>query len=347
MDDWAPVRFPVRIACAQLLPTAVLGVVALAVALLASGTEALGGYGFPNVLLLTMAVVVVLGHIAVGYIVGRRMPRLLGAAVMLGIGYFWGFWPASLATPAWLRHLNGQGVSLGASLDQVPSARSAAATLTLYAGIIAAVALLLTLRRGQRRTVISCVLVGAALAGSLALAVPLGFTTTQARDRALYQCNGSRPVVCTWPEQRPHQEQFAHLWQQAQERLHMVGVSVPERYSPGTIAPQRTINLEEIATSVLPEQLPRCAQDHPYPGANAASAIHPWLAMAAGLKPSELLDHWAEEDVARAEQVRKLSHPQQHAWYERNMRSVRDCSVKPELAPSAFGATSDRKRASS
>ncbi|MCZ1021174.1 hypothetical protein [Streptomyces noursei] len=344
VGGWAPVRSPIRIAYHQLLPTALLGVLALVVTLLASGTEALGGYGYPNVLLLVMATVVVLGHIAAGYAVGLRMPRLLGAAVMLGIGYFWGFWPASLAEPTWLRHLNGQGVSLGASLDQIPSVRSAAATLTLYAGIVTTIALLLTLRRGKQRTVVSSLTAALALAGSLTLAVPLGFTTTQPRDRALYQCNGSRPQLCTWPEQRPYQEQFAHLWQQAQERLYPLGIFVRERYSPGTITPQRVTNLEEIATSPLPEQPPQCAQDHPYPGADATSAIRPWLAMAAGLKPSDLLDHWAKDDVTRAEEVRKLPLPQQRAWYERNMQAVRDCSVQPELTPAAFGtATAQRK----
>lgn len=44
----------------------------------------------------------------------------------------------------------------------------------------------------------------------------------------------------------------------------------------------------------------------------------------------------APEAIALAEQIQALPPQAQHAWYERNMRSVHDCAVLPDLAPASY-----------
>jgi hypothetical protein len=73
-----------------------------------------------------------------------------------------------------------------------------------------------------------------------------------------------------------------------------------------------------------------------YPGDAAQTAIYAWLALTGGEPKADLVQHWVSGAVTLAEHVRMLSSAQQHAWFERNMRSVLDCAVKPDLDPASF-----------
>lgn len=65
-------------------------------------------------------------------------------------------------------------------------------------------------------------------------------------------------------------------------------------------------------------------------------AIYAWLSLTGGVPKSDLAQRWPHEAVTLAEQIRALPTQAQHAWYERNMRSVHDCAVLPDLAPASY-----------
>ncbi|MFH9684630.1 MULTISPECIES: DUF7224 domain-containing protein [Streptomyces] len=50
----------------------------------------------------------------------------------------------------------------------------------------------------------------------------------------------------------------------------------------------------------------------------------------------DLAQRWPPDAITLAEQVRALPPQAQNAWYERNMRSVQDCSVLPDLNPASY-----------
>lgn len=336
--EWAPARSELQVACDRLLPVAVLGLLGLATALAAYAPYAVGTPGGPNAVVLATGYAVVLGHLALGYVVGRRLPRFLGAAAMLITGYFWGFWPAALAEPSWLRHLNGQGLVECCALDQVPAVRGLAATALFSAGVVAATLVLLTLSRGTLRVAVAWCCVGAATVGSVVLAEPLGFDGTRPRQAAHLRCTGDSPTVCLWPEQRAHRKTFVKGASGAAERLRAVGVRPPARVEFGTVAPSRTEVLTATATSLLPAEPPACSQGPgaEYPGAEAADALHVWLSLTAGAPADSLTGRWPDATLAVAREVRQLPVASQKAWFDRNLRSMLDCEVRPELAASAY-----------
>jgi hypothetical protein len=346
VDGWAPVRSRLHIAWLHLAPVAVLGLLGVLASLVAFSSTALGAPGFPSLGILFTAYAVVVSHIALGWLVGPLMPRVLGAAVMLIFGYLWGFWPAAIGELPWLRHLNGQGLSECCGLDQTASLRSMAATFAFSAGLVAA-ALISTVLGTKHRRHVGYVVSTTALGtvGSLILAVPLEFQGVQARDPELRRCTGKRVQVCVWPEQYDRQDDIVRWAQDTENRLSKVGVTPAAHVEFGEPRPSESVVRATTATSVLPTAPPDCATKPgaEYPGDAAHSAIYAWLSLTSGEPKDELVQHWQPEAVAFAEQVRHLPADQQHAWYERNMRSVLDCSVKPELRPASFQQAGEKQ----
>ncbi|GAA2948506.1 hypothetical protein GCM10020227_14340 [Streptomyces flavovirens] len=341
ISTWAPSRTDLRIIGERLVPVAIVGLLAIfsSLAIFSPGAI-LDVPGWPNLGVLSAAYAVVLAHISIGYLIGRKLSRLLGPALMLIGGYFWGFWPAALADPSWLRHLNGQGVGDCCRLDQVPSTRSLGATVAFSSGLIVAGLIAITLRHHARRRLVLASFVSlAGLAGAVVLAVPLGFTGDQARDRSLLWCTGSRPQVCLWPEQRARADDFVHWSHEASRELRIVGVEPAESIEFAMVAPDRDSVLAAAATSGISFDPPSCAQEPyaEYPGDEAALVIYPWLALVAGAQPRSLT--WPEEAVQLAQKVREMPPASQKQWFDRNMRSVRDCSVEPELSPAAYASS--------
>ncbi|MEV8016194.1 hypothetical protein AB0O76_07600 [Streptomyces sp. NPDC086554] len=345
---WAPARSRLRIAWLHLAPVTVLGLLGVLTSLVAYSSIALGAPGFPSLGILFTAYAVVVSHIALGWLVGPWMPRVLGAAVMLIFGYLWGFWPAALGELPWLRHLNGQGLVECCGIDQTASVRSMAATIVFSAGLVAAALIAAALGAKPRNRQHQAYAVSAAAlgtVGALILAVPLEFEGVQARDPALRKCAGGRVQVCVWPEQYDRQDDMVRWAQDAGQRLSKVGVTPASHVEFGEPRPSESAVRAATATSVLPGAPPDCATKPgaEYPGDAAHSAIYAWLSLTSGEPKDELVRHWQPEVVDLADQVRKLPPAQQRDWYKRNMRSVLDCSVKPELRPASFRQAGDKQ----
>ncbi|MET9645692.1 hypothetical protein ACFZB6_11150 [Streptomyces syringium] len=338
IENWAPVRPRLRVAAVHLAPVAVLGLVGLLVSLVAFSGPALGTPGHPDFLVLATAYLIVLSHMAVGYLLGCRLPRLISAALMLIVGYFWGFWPAALDSPSWLRHLNGQGVTECCGLDQEPSLRSLGSAAAFSAGLIIVALIVLVMRKSKARLALAWTAGFVGIAAGVAMAHPMGFKGAQARDRSLFQCIGNRPQVCLWPEQRANEADFLRWSHDADRNLRAVGIKPVSRVEFGATIPNRNSVLTAISAGSMPSEPPACAQrpNARYPGDEAVSAVHSWLALTAGAEPSALQRQWPAPAVALGEEVRRLPTEVQKRWFEQNMRAVRDCSVEPDLDPASY-----------
>lgn len=333
--DWAPTRSRLRIATEHLAPTSALGLTALAATLAVYAPPALGGPGLPNPAILATAYLVVLGHIAAGYLLGLKAPRLLAAAVMLIGGYLWGFWPAALGETPWLRHLNGQGIGECCSLDQEPSLRSLGATAVFSLGPVAAALVVLLLKEGRRRTASAWALFLVCALTAVMSAVPLGFDGTRPRDASALQCTGDTPQVCLWPEQQPRRDVFVREATDAARRLQAAGLQPPARIEFGMVKPGPSDIRAVTAAGLLPTEPPACSQEPgaQYPGDAAFAPLYVWLALTAGSSPDFLAGRWPQEATSLAQQVRTLPIPAQKAWYGHNLRALHDCRVQPELDP--------------
>ncbi|MFF4950894.1 hypothetical protein [Streptomyces chattanoogensis] len=334
---WAPARSPLRIAGFHLAPVALLGLAGILVSLVSFSHAGLSTPGRPDLLLLATDFVIVLAHIGVGYTVGSRVSRYLGAPIMLVVGYVWGFFPAAVE-PAWIRHVNGQGTNDCCTVSQQVSLRSIAASAVFALALVALAALLLVLRRHRARVVAVVTVLVIGIGASATLALPLGFVGAEPRDKALLKCTGSRPEVCLWPEQQEYAANLSRWASQAADRLEAVGVLMPARVGFESVNPSREEALEVAATSMLPTDVPECATkpNSDYPGLDAEAPLRTWLALTVGVAPSAFSGRMPEEAVALAEQVRKTPVSAQKDWFAHNLRALKNCSVQPLLkAPAA------------
>ncbi|WP_405460001.1 hypothetical protein OG786_22000 [Streptomyces sp. NBC_00101] len=329
----APARGPSSVAFLHLGPVALLGLLAVATPVGVVLTSVAPPPGLPNPAVLAASYSVILAHIALGWFVGARTPQLLGVASLLVFGYLWGFWPAALGGLPWLRHLNGQGVNECCGLDQEPSMRSLAATVTFSLAIVTAVVLGSSARSRRRALLLSLTGFVVPTAVALSFAVPLGFHGTDDRDSALRTCTGRSPRICLWPEQDTERAEIGHWAEETTARLATVGVVPARQVEFGNPRPARTDVVSTIATSLLPDEAPACAlrDGAAYPGGDAVTALSAWLSLTGGVPESDLVRRWPSTSIALARQISVLPAEEQHAWYERNMRSVRDCSVLPDL----------------
>ncbi|MFI9493059.1 hypothetical protein ACIG8K_16025 [Streptomyces halstedii] len=334
----APARGLLGVAVLHLGPVAVLGLIAMIAPFAVVTTSVASTSGFPNPAILAVSYSVILAHIALGWFIGTRMPKLLGAATMLIFGYLWGFWPAAIGALPWLRHLNGQGVSECCGLDQEPSVRSLMATVTFSLAIVTAVVLSSALHHRLWGPLLSLSAFALATVVALVLAVPLEFQGTQARDTSLRTCTGHAPQVCLWPEQRTQEANISRWAKETTTHLAAVGVTPASEVEFGDPRPDRTNVASNVATSPLPNDVPACAlrQGATYPGDEAMIAIYAWLSLTGGVPKNDLARRWPPEAINLAEQIQALPPQAQHAWYERNMRSVHDCAVLPDLAPASY-----------
>ncbi|MEV1044320.1 hypothetical protein [Streptomyces sp. NPDC049916] len=334
----APARGMSSIATLHLGPLAVLGLIAMVAPFVVVMSSVTLPSGFPNPTILAVSYSVVLSHIALGWFVGARTPKLLGAAAMLLFGYLWGFWPAAIGTLPWLRHLNGQGVTECCGLDEEPSIRSLAATVVFSLAVVTAVVLNSALRNHLWRPLLSFTAFTAVTAAALVLAVPLDFNGTQTRDTALRTCSGQTPQICLWPEQNTRREEITRWAEETTNKLAFVGVVPDRQVEFGNPQPDQADVASNIATSPVPGDPPPCAlrRGATYPGDEAMIAIYAWLSLTGGVPEDDLAQRWPREAVTLAEQVRSLPAPAQNAWFERNMRSVRDCDVLPDLNPASY-----------
>ncbi len=344
--DWAPVRGDLSLAWERLAPVLVLGLLAQTVVAARFTMPAWESPGHPNPGLITVWLSALLAHTAVGYLIGYRLPQLTGVAVMLVGGFFWGFWPAALASPSWLRHLNGQGTVDCCSIDRELSVRSMAATLTFSATVVLGTVLLVVLRGRSGRRRLTAGVLATGIVASVVLAAPLGFTGSQARDEALDRCAGEAPAICLWPEQEPERAQLRRGVEQTEARLAKVGVALPRRLTFSDVRTERESLLEEAATSTLPEDITQCA------GGDGASSrredtqtvLYVWLSLTAGAGSATFEGRMPEDAVALAEKARSLPSAAQQGWYERNMRAIRHCDTEPRPDPAAYASTYDGKR---
>lgn len=340
--DWAPVRSPLRVAALHLAPVAALGLLGVLTNLAMFSTKAVGAPGHPDPAVLLTAYAVVLAHIALGWVVGPLMPGYLGAAVMLIGGYFWGFWPAALNEPSWLRHLNAQGIENCCGLDKAVSSRSMAATLVFSVGIFAAAVVCTALGRTVRFTHLLYAALPLALTttGAVILALPLAHGDgAQARDRAERTCTDGPVAYCLWPEQEEQRADVLRWAKDAERRLRAVGITPAAEIEFGSVAPTENEVRRIIGSSSLPLNPPDCppvSGDFP-PAYDAYFTVDTWLSLTAGEPKDHLARRATPKYVDLADRVRQLPLPQQRAWYAHNLRAAAgDCAARPRLDPASF-----------
>ncbi|MFF2852049.1 hypothetical protein ACFVT5_37835 [Streptomyces sp. NPDC058001] len=328
-----PVRSQSRVALSALAPTLALGIVAVALAFALIAPQAAGYPGRPSVGILGLTILVATAHAVGGYALGLSLPRMLAVPVAMLGSWVWMAYPAAMSA-FWVRQLNGRNLTECCALDQVAAPRSILAPALVAAGMIAASWLWAAQRRPYRHLA-PAVLAAAVTVSALAVH-PLGYRAAEPRPAALRSCTGTAPRVCLWPEQRAAAVDITAWATQAVDRLSAAGVRTGRDVSVKSAAPTRNQVLSLVASSAVPNDIPRCAEKGSWPGGFALGPISIWLSLTAGADPGVVSASFAPDEVRIAEQVRRLPQEAQLAWFQRNAQTLTRCDKEPDLDPSHY-----------
>jgi hypothetical protein len=222
-------RSPVRLALAEVTTTAGFQLAAYAAVGLTVATASTRAR-FPwEPQLFLVAAAALAGWASLGFVIGWWVRAELAMPVVVVGSYLAIVFPDAVE-PLWVRHLTG--TYLGCCFqDAVLDAGAVRGPILLSLGVSAAALLLVTARKRPVLLVGAAVVAAAAITGSVAQVDHLGADPIAPRTAAV-ECRGSRPVVCTWPEQARDRAKIAEVSRQVFGRWRAAGLQVPERVAP-------------------------------------------------------------------------------------------------------------------
>ncbi|GGU41765.1 hypothetical protein GCM10010211_01040 [Streptomyces albospinus] len=342
---WAPTRSGLGIALPLLVPVFVLGAFGMAVAAALTISTGQPDIGTPPLGMVLVWLVVLAAHSFAGFLLGKRLPVVVAAPLALLLSFVLTAYPAAME-PLWLRHMVTGGMSACCSLAQTPDWRAAASALVLAVGVIAAAVVVLTVLSRRARTVLVGIALVGGLAGSGWLAYGLPADPVNARPADQLQCAGDNPRVCLWPELSGQADMIREHAADARNRLQQAGLTVPAELTMEKQSTQGSLFIGAwpkptpsqvragVGTALLPSEPPACATSGPFPGADAYAPTAAWLALTAGADPQDVASRYGEPESTVATHVRQLPRNQQLAWFERNSKSLHNCTTHPAPAPS-------------
>ncbi|WP_274917592.1 DUF7224 domain-containing protein [Streptomyces sp. WZ-12] len=345
VTHWAPTRSGLGVALPLLLPVFALGAIGMAVASALTISEGHPSGGMPPVGMVAVWLIVLAAHSFAGFLLGKRLPLVIGAPLALLLSFVLTAYPAALE-PLWLRHMVTGGMTACCTLDQTPSWQAASSALVLALGVIAAGVAALTARTRRARIILASSAAAVGLISSGWLAYGLPADPVNARSAEQLRCAGEQPRICLWPEVSDTtmvRENAAD----ALHRLQQTGLTVPTELTMDSNSPRRGavfmgawVNATPsqvrtaVAGALLTSNPPACAESQQFPGGDAYAPTAAWLSLTAGADAQEVAGRFGPQDSAVATRVRKAPLDQQLAWFKHNNRALNDCTTHPAPIPS-------------
>ncbi|MFK0294327.1 hypothetical protein ACIQU6_28180 [Streptomyces sp. NPDC090442] len=342
VPHWAPIRSGLGVALPLLVPVFALGAVGMAAALALTVAEGHPSGGTPPVGVIAVWLVVLAAHSCAGFLLGRRLPLVVGAPLALLLSFVLTAYPAAME-PLWLRHMVDGGLADCCSLDQTPNWRAASSAVVLALGVIVAAVVLLTVLARRVRIALTgaAVVVGLVGSGWLAYGVPV--VSVGARSAEELQCAGEKPRICLWPEA----ENASMVREDAADALHRLqraGLVVPDELTMDSNNPRRGAAFMGLSTNpsgvrsgvgaaLLPTNSPTCTGSRQSADGDAFGPTIAWLSLTAGADPQDIAARYEPGSVAVAVRVQQAARDRQLAWFQQNRRALSDCATHPAPVP--------------
>ncbi|MFK0258790.1 hypothetical protein [Streptomyces sp. NPDC090445] len=337
--DQAPVRSPLTLALAVLLPVWGMGLAGLAAALLVT-SRAAGALPAPSHTGMLAAYAAVLAAASLlGHLLGRVLPGLAAAPVAMVVGFFPVGFAGSFETP-WPRHLVATAYDSCCHPGQVIDPAAVWSPLLLATGLCLAAALVIHPFLKAARA-LAVALAAAAAAAAVWLVHDLDHNPVLAREPSDLVCDTrGRPTVCLWPE-TPDRGRTVDLVRSHTTRLTAAGIPVADTLSaaprPGEagFGGKGTVQDADIPlrlASMLMPATPACARTtgH-YPAIQDTPPLHAWLtATATGTPPVPTPNRYTAQDVDLVRQVLAQPRAVQLAWYEQYRKALAGCTDRPD-----------------
>lgn len=319
-----PVRSSVRVMAGSCWPVGGLAVSALGLVLWLYAPVP-GTPGGPDISIVGTELLILIAHIAAGYVVGRAFPVVI-AIPLAAIGSFLVTTAGLGIEPTWIRHIGTTNLYNCCTLDEVPAAKVLVASCLFAGGVIASALLVVSVRRTLPRAA-SVLPVLAGTVAAVYLVMPLGWLPTAPRAISAAECTDGVPRVCIWPEQSGDAIRASAT--DVLTRMDEIGVQYADTLDPITFAHSSPGHGEIVATMVsglLPTQPEECPLEYPEWYFNVQERTSSWLFLTAGLDDGSVEGTAAPENLEFARSVRsELSPAEQLRWYEASAAALEGC----------------------
>ncbi|MGW2952843.1 DUF7224 domain-containing protein [Streptomyces eurythermus] len=346
--DQVPVRVPLRVAAAALLPIAGAGLAGMVSGLaLLAPPDGDWFSGLPWTFIGVWAALLA-AYTCAGYVLGRTLPASLSLALAAGTAWVASAYPPAMR-PDWLRHLTAGGYHTCCGIDATVDTRAVIGPLLLSLGVVAATGIVVHFGRRLIPALAAIVLAVAGTGAAVTAVRGVGAIPETARNETL-QCAGVAPEVCLWPEQEPRRARIERQLQNGYRALEPLNMELPESlgasrqmagvtYFPlnGAAGPDDVG--QALAEAILP-QPPACAGEPnaEYPGVLARLPVEGWLSLTAGTDPGGAVPQsWPPAVRQLVFAVREMPLADQRDWFTRNWASMQDCDTPPLLMAAASG----------
>ncbi|NOK60858.1 MAG: hypothetical protein GFH27_549289n159 [Chloroflexi bacterium AL-W] len=339
---WPHVRSTTIVVLTILLPTLVVGLLMIVVALLFQIITS--GFVFiPDWRVLSMAIIVLFAHVLLGFAMGVRIPIVVSLPMVFLLSFAWIELPNTLDDPLWLRHLSGIWTFCClVSTNLAPQAWIGALLVAIGMISMASVLLLQRLRLWQALVSVVPLVIGVGVGAYMVQ--DLDAFPAVARDEGVLVCSTSQPRVCVWPEHETRLEEVAALATEASMAWRQVGVIVPDEFTEGaggdrgigsfgfSMETDRYTLFNSLSRSVLPP-VANCEGQGSVSPREVQTYLVAWLNSVAGM-PAEALVARANAQIRDTiATVQLLPLEEQQIWFERNLIALEQCGVPPQLEP--------------
>ncbi|NJO83107.1 MAG: hypothetical protein HC828_09990 [Blastochloris sp.] len=339
--DWPHVRPTAVLVMTMLLPTLVVGMLMVAGALLFKMIET-GMVFIPDWRVLSMAIIVLLAHVLLGFAMGVRLPVVVSLPMVFLLSFGWMVIPDTLE-PLWLRHLNGNWASC-CSVDTNLAMQVLIGIFIVAVGMISMASVLLVQRLMVWQVLVSIMPLAIGLGVGSYLVQELDSSPTVARDESVLVCSTDQPRVCVWPEHETRLAEVVALATEASMAWQQAGLIVPDEFTEGAgddrgigsfgfnMETDRDTLFNSLSRSVLPP-VANCEGQGSVSPREVQTYLVAWLNSVAGMPAEALVARANAQILDTIATVQLLPLEEQQIWFERNLIALEQCGVPPQLEP--------------
>jgi hypothetical protein len=295
------VRSQATIALWSLLPTVLVGLLAVIVAI--SIELARLGAGLPDMRFVAMALLDLIAYSALGFAAGLLLPFAVAGPLAIVVAFVWlAFVPA--IQPVWLRHLTGMFRDCcGLQEDLAPRALLASSIVDL--GIIGAAALLVARSTVWRRVGGAVATLTVAVASGVLLVGGMTYAPAIPRDTTALECRTiTDATVCTWPEHQARADEVADIVANVRAGWQLANIDAPSLFTEAhpTVVPADALSFRFVSWSSTRDDIVRALAAAMLPtwpdcpggptGVVALEYLEAWHAASGGMSPEGLRQHY-------------------------------------------------------
>lgn len=220
-------RSRLAVAGAYMLPILLASIAAQGVILALRSTGMIGAPGSPAYAVLGLMTLVVAAHGAVGYFLGRVLPRTIAVPLSATLSYLWLAMPRAVE-PFWIRNINGELGSRCCDLDQTLGPGGLVGPVLFNAGLLAASLLVIVAASWRRVAPIALLVAVGGLVAGRSATLELGPDPVAYRTEGLTCQRVDSLDLCWWPEHNDASAAALRAVPPAVRRLGDAGFPIPE-----------------------------------------------------------------------------------------------------------------------